>query len=210
MVSKARTLTMIAVTQTKLTLEGVRLMKKLGFAVILLLGFAGMAVAQDVPVAEVFGGYSFFRCDAGDDISCNLNGWNAAVDFNASDRWSVVADFSGHYGYLDGPVATPSGVYPWYDVKSHNFMFGPRYKMRTEKVTPFVHALFGINHINPEAGDTVQNNFAMAFGGGVDVKVSDKMSVRALQLDYVTARADSDWNDNLRFSAGVVFHLGSR
>ncbi|NLV30063.1 MAG: porin family protein [Acidobacteria bacterium] len=167
-------------------------------------------MAQDVPVAEVFGGYSFFRCDAGDDISCNLNGWNAAVDFNVSDNWSAVMDFSGHYGYLDGPVATASGVYPWYDVKSHNFMFGPRFKMRGEKVTPFLHALFGVNHVNPEAGDATQNNFALAFGGGVDVKVTDKMSVRPIQLEYVGTRVNSDFQNNMRFSAGVVFNFGSR
>ncbi|NLT31819.1 MAG: porin family protein [Acidobacteria bacterium] len=167
-------------------------------------------MAQDVPVADVFGGYSFYRCDAGEDISCNLNGWNVAVDFNATERWSAVMDFTGHYGYLDGPVVTGSGVYPWYDVKSHNFLFGPRYKIRTEKVTPFLHALFGINHVNPEEMDLIQNNLAMAFGGGVDVKVNDKVSVRAIQLDYLTTRTDFGWTDNLRFSTGVVFHFGSK
>lgn len=189
-------------------------MKKLVLIAVLLLGFSAMAMAQDVPMAEVFGGYSFFRCDAGDDVSCNFNGWNAAAAFNLNNNWSGVIDISGHYGWYGPTVVSVRGTNTyinWYDVKSHNILFGPRYNLRMEKFTPFAHALFGLNHVNPESYDSVQNNFAMAFGGGVDVNINDRISLRPAQLDYMTTRVvGADWSNNFRFSAGVVFKFGKR
>ena len=38
-------------------------MKKLVLVAVLLLGFSIVAVAQDYPKVEVFGGYSYFRMD---------------------------------------------------------------------------------------------------------------------------------------------------
>lgn len=188
-------------------------MKKLGLVVILLLSFSVIAVAQDVPAVEVFGGYSFFRCDVDDPASCNLNGWNASVSFNASDNWSGVVDFSGHYGYIDNF----SPAFTWFDVKSHNFLFGPKYTFRSGKVAPFVQALFGLNHVNPEpdypislGGATVQNNLAMAFGGGIDYAIGDRVSVRLAQLDYFTVRYQSEYSKDFRFAAGIVFKFGTR
>ena len=191
-------------------------MKKLGLVVILLLSFSVIAVAQDVPATEVFGGYSFFRCDVDSPASCNLNGWNAGVSFNINQNWSGVVDVSGHYGYVDNF----SPAFTWYDLKSHNFLFGPRYTFRSGKVAPFAQALFGINHVNPEPdyAASTQNNFAMAFGGGVDYAISDKLSVRPAQLDYVVVRNasmngrlnSSDYSNDFRFSAGIVFKFGKR
>lgn len=184
-------------------------MKKLGLVVILLLSFSVIAVAQDVPATEVFGGYSFFRCDVDSPASCNLNGWNAGVSFNVSNNWSGVVDISGHYGYIDNF----SEAFTWFDVKSHNFLFGPRYTFRTGKIAPFAQALFGINHVNPESdypNATVMNNLAIAVGGGFDYSISDRISVRPAQLDYVTTRYQSEFSKDFRYSAGIVFKFGKR
>ena len=180
-------------------------MKKLMLVTVLLLGLSSMAVAQDVPAAEVFGGYSFYRCQD-TSVDCDLHGWNAAVDFNFNKNWAVTADVSGQYGWIDNLYP-----YQWADVKHHNFLFGPRYTISAgDNVRPYVHALFGVNHVNPKPLFTVENNFAMAFGGGIDVKVNDRVSVRPVQLDYVGVRRYSTIENNIRYSAGIVFKLGSR
>jgi opacity protein-like surface antigen len=171
------------------------------------LGLSAMAMAQDVPMAEVFGGYSFYRCNVGSASTCNYDGWNAAVDFNLNKNFGAVVDISGHYGYQNN-----KNNYAWFDQKSHNFMFGPRYTFRTEKVTPFVQVLMGINHINPEKAYAVQNNFAIAVGGGVDVKITNRLSIRPIQLDYLKTRvvAEGGFTNNIRFSSGFVFKFGKR
>jgi opacity protein-like surface antigen len=185
-------------------------MKKLGLVVILLVGFSVMAVAADVPAVEVFGGYSFYRCSTvSTAASCNLNGWNAGATFNVSENWSGVFDVSGHYGYIDD--YSPS--FTWFDLKSHTFLFGPRYTVRAGKVSPFMQALVGIKHLNPERDlrtTGVTNSFTMAFGGGVDYAINDRISLRPAQLDYVTVRQEHDFTNNLRYSAGIVFKFGKR
>jgi opacity protein-like surface antigen len=188
--------------------KGVRQMKKLVLVAILLLGICSVAVAQDVPTAEIFGGYSFYRC-ANDSDSCDLQGWNAAVDLNFNKNWAATVDVSGHYGWLDVPATANYDAYD--DVKNISFLFGPKYTFsKSERVRPYLHALFGLNHVNPEPQYTVENNFAMAYGGGIDVKVNDKISVRPVQLDYVGVRRFSVFENNLRYSAGIVFKFGSR
>jgi opacity protein-like surface antigen len=180
-------------------------MKKLVLATVLLLGLSATAMAQDVPLAEVFAGYSFNRCDIASGSTCNYDGWNAAVDFNFNKNWGAVIDLSGYYGWRTG------GKLAWADQKAFNFLFGPRYTFRTKKVTPFLQALVGINHVNPEKIYSVQNNFSLAFGGGVDVNVTDKISIRPVQLDYFTNRiVFNGFSDNIRFSTGVVFKFGKR
>jgi opacity protein-like surface antigen len=178
-------------------------MKKLVLATILMLGLSAIAMAQDVPMAEVFGGYSFARCNVGTDNECNFDGWNAAVDFNINKNWGIAVDVSGYYGSPDNVGLL--------DSKSHNFMFGPRYAFRTDRVVPFIQGLVGINHVNPAKIEMVQNNFAMAFGGGIDIKVNDRLSIRPIQMDYFTVRVVSTgWSDNFRFSTGLVFKFGKR
>jgi hypothetical protein len=163
-------------------------------------------MAQDVPTAEVFGGYSFTRCNINGNTDCNFDGWNAAVDFNVNKNWGAVVDLSGYYGFQRN-----TNGYSWFDSKTHNFLFGPRYTFRAKKVTPFIQGMIGIQHVNPEKAYMTQNNFAMAIGGGFDVNVNDRISIRPIQLDYFTRRIVSEgFNDNLRFSTGIVFKFGKR
>jgi hypothetical protein len=182
--------------------------RKLLLFVVLLLGFSVFAAAQDGPIAEVFGGYSYVRCDPNEeDATCSLNGWNAAIEFNVHNNVGVVVDFDGAYGTIkdeDGADLT--------DIKIHSFLFGPRFKMQSGRVIPFIHALFGDVHLNiddVEIGRS-EDHFAMAFGGGLDISVSDRISIRPAQLEYVTFKRQSIFYDNFRYSAGIIINIGSR
>jgi len=51
---------------------------------------------------------------------------------------------------------------------------------------------------------------AMAFGGGLDVKATDRVWIRLFQLDYLRANLSLATQSDFRLSAGVVFRFGRR
>ena len=81
-------------------------MKKLVLVAVFLLGFSVMAMAQDLPKVEVFGGYSLVLVDTSttlnqsgwEGMDLNLNGWNSSVVFNGNKYFGFVAEFGGSYG----------------------------------------------------------------------------------------------------------------
>ena len=187
-------------------------MKKLVLVALFLLGFSMMAVAQDAPKVEIFGGYSLVMLDtetmsgegaAGD---LNLNGWNASVSLNGTKWLGFLADFGGYYGNQGDNLENA-------DVTIYSIMFGPKAAIRIGAVTPFIQALFGYARVTADSEDTQvfrENDFAMSFGGGLDVNLSDRISIRPAQVEYFTIKAGStgDFADHFRFSTGVVFKLG--
>jgi len=142
---------------------------------------------QEYPKAELFGGYQYAHLDP----SINANGWNAAVSGNVNRWFGVTADFSGAYkngGHM------------------HTYMFGPTFTARTERVSPFVHALFG--GANAGGHGLSANAFAMAFGGGVDVSAGRHLALRVVQADWLLFRSEGVTDKkNVRVSTGLVFRF---
>ncbi|MBZ5701024.1 MAG: porin family protein [Acidobacteriia bacterium] len=145
-------------------------------------------------------------------IYMNLNGWNASVTANVNHWFGVVADFSGHYG-------TPTIIGIGLETHVHSFLFGPRFTYRhSERITPFVHALLGASHLNFKVPlipvETSDSAFAMALGGGMDVKVREHVALRLAQVDYFMTRFSPysiiESQNNIRISTGLVFRFGSR
>jgi opacity protein-like surface antigen len=183
-------------------------MRKLFFIAALALALPIIAQAQDSPRTEIFGGYSYLRLDDDLNDDRDLNGWNASVNQNILKWLGFKADFSGHYG--DSRVIFGTGA----DLNTYLFLFGPQFSLRKfDRIQPFGHVLFGVVRANadsyvtrgPSFSDTA---FAMAVGGGVDVKVLDKLSVRLFQADYVLTRFNDDNQSNFRASTGLVLRLG--
>jgi opacity protein-like surface antigen len=159
------------------------------------------ATAQEVPKAEVFGGYSW--------AGGNFHGWNSSITGNITKRIGIVADFSGHYGTeLDGSVLIRQDA--------HSFLFGPRFSFRGKRLTPFVYALFGATRFHESAiisGQKLSDSdtgFSSAFGGGLDVKVNDRIAIRAFQLDYFRPNFFGETHNRGRLAVGVVLHLGKK
>jgi hypothetical protein len=105
------------------------------------------------------------------------------------------------------------------------YMFGPQIKKHTGLFQPFGEALFGAYHTNAyttilteegviASGSGNNNGFAMAFGGGVDLKVRPGLSLRPGEVDYLFTRVnanDASYSanqNNFRYSAGLVFTFG--
>jgi opacity protein-like surface antigen len=156
--------------------------------------------AQDVPKAEVFGGYSW--------SGGNFHGWDASVTGNINKRLGIVADFSGHYGSELGLVRV--------DQHAHSFLFGPRLSFRGKRLTPFVYGLFGATRfaesavISGQHLSAVSTGFSLAIGGGLDVKVNDRIAIRAFQLDYFRPIINDEPNNRGRLAFGVVLRLGKK
>jgi len=218
-------------------------MRKVLFIAVLVLISGSLAVAQDYPKAELFGGFTYTHLDtegakvpadapAGTSIKNWYPGWEATGQFNFTKMLGVAADISGSYGK---PVSVP-GVSGLPSARVYNFLFGPVVTFRGERLTPFVHALFGIDHLSlssstitglPGIGSVAsatgysENAFGMEFGGGVDVKLSHHFAYRLGQFDYLYTKhclavagtctlgvdsAPPAHQNNFRFATGIVIH----
>jgi opacity protein-like surface antigen len=136
-------------------------------------------------------------------VSSNFNGWNAEVQYGLKPRLGIVADVDGHYGT---PItASGAGVSGVPRISAYSFLFGPAFSYGTKtKMTPFAHALFGLNRASLSAGTisglpptspaasaaAVDTAFGMALGGGLDYKLSRRAAFRIGQLDYLYTAHD--------------------
>ncbi len=155
---------------------------------------------QSTSKFDVFGGYSYFNgSTSGETSRYSLNGWNGEGTFNFTPWLGGTADFGGYYG-------SPFSI----SAHDYTFLFGPTIKVRTPHITPFVHALFGVDRFHAAALDGSINDsaFAIAVGGGADIPVKGMFSIRAGQLDWLRTNHYSNGQNNLRFSTGVVFRFG--
>ncbi len=174
----------------------------IGMVFILCLG----AFAQsDSSKFDVFGGYQYTSVDDSGNGNghVSLNGWNASATAFVKPNFGITADFSGAYG-------TPNEGGLDVKVKDHFFMFGPTIRTSaSDKATVFAHALFGGAHASGTAfGVTATDNaFAMALGGGLDVKAARNISFRVGQFDYLYTNFSNTHQNNFRYSAGLVFHF---
>lgn len=196
------------------------------------------AMAQETPSVEVYGGYSFLHIEKGGD----LHGWNGSVCVNLNKWFGLVADVSGHYDATESSfvvmVPVTPGIPPTPEIPAivfrsksntslHTIMVGPRFSYRkTEKLTPFAHALFGVSraHTRLRSEDSFsseftfsdnETTFAMAIGAGLDVKISKLLALRVIQADYLYSRSgsgrfSSDTRHNLRAGVGLVFRFGNK
>jgi hypothetical protein len=190
-------------------------MKRIVSSAVFLLFIASIAAAQEeTPKAEIFGGYSLMH-----EQHLNLNGFAAEYEHNLNGKFGIVGDFSFGRRSVSTP---PSSASPSRD--EFLAMIGPRISYRGETARIFFHGLFGgmrmkMKGVPPKDGILVQKPFtdmAMAFGGGIDFPINDRISVRPVQLEWLrwrtqeTSTEGTIWLNQLRYSAGMVFNLGKK
>jgi opacity protein-like surface antigen len=230
-------------------------MKRLSAVAILCLVAAPAALAQsDYTRLEFFGGYSALHFDnlGGDTSSPAINdvlgdkntlrGFNLALTYNFNKYFGVKGDYSLHLrednfsrpagnGTIDTTVQNFLGGIqvknnstdgPWFKPFGHALFGVANQKLDVD--SPQLPALFGINdfHVN-------ETSFAMAFGGGIDIKLTNRIDIRAVQIDWnIIRRGDQQLGivlvptplqtvgspfvlpgtrqDNLRLGVGIVIH----
>ena len=178
-------------------------MRKVFLTALLALLLVQHAAAQEAtPKAELFGGYSY--------AGGNFHGWNASVAGNVNKWFGLVADFTGHYG-----GGTDEDGFDERE-RVYGYHFGPRFSARGKRVTVFAHVLAGASSLRTRLTGFGQrfefNDTGLSFvlGGGLDIKVNDRLSIRAFQLDYLRARFFGETENRGRLAFGLVIRLGKK
>jgi opacity protein-like surface antigen len=230
-------------------------MKRLVTLTILILALTTTALAQDdYKKFEFFGGYSALFVDnlAGDTGSLaiddvlgerqTLRGFNLAAGYNFHKYVGAKFDYSLHLREDEFNLPLGSGTI---DTTLQNFLGGIQVKNNSQDgptLKPFGHALFGVavQKLDVDSPQlpalfgisdfhTNETSFSMAFGGGLDIKLNDKIDIRVVQIDWnIINRGDQQTGivlaptpfqtvgtpfvipgtrqDNLRLSIGIVIH----
>lgn len=167
----------------------------------------------------------------------NLYGWDGSVTENVNRWFGAELDASGFYGSPAANFLYPSSqlvtASPNFSQKvpvvsrEQTFMFGPKLSWRrNRKVVFFAHLPVGVGYANTSLSEAavVASNFsvlpvgtlksstglALAPGVGIDVKVNNRVMVRALQLDYLMTHYFGERQDNARVSAGLNLTFGEK
>jgi hypothetical protein len=184
-------------------------MKRLVLGVALLGLFCMPLFAADAPKVEIFGGYQLLHETAEGGVT--MHGFGAAIEGNINKSVGIVGDFG-----IGMKTMSELGIDV--DMKDITFMAGPRIGYRADKFRVFGEYLFGVNHmrggtsVSDVSVSSSMNGFAMAFGGGIDIAVNKKISIRPARLDYLSSHFTIDgiggWEKQLLYSAGIVFKFG--
>jgi len=166
-------------------------------AIVLFLGVKAMA--QNPPKVEIFGGYSHVVADLSN-TSFNLDGGEVAVTENLNKWFGGTLDVGAQWGTQNG-----------FNVNTQQIMYGPVFACRkSSSIPPFGHVLLGAIRGSQEFAGISQSafRFAAVLGGGVDVKLSERASIRVIQADYLISRFMGTNQNNIRLSAGIVLTFG--
>ena len=230
-------------------------MKQLVVVVSLVLLSTITAFGQDdYKKYEFFGGYSALHLDnlagdtgspAVDDVlgeKQTLRGFNLAFGMNFHKYVGAKFDYSLHLREDNFSRPLGSGTI---DSTIQNFLGGIQVKNNSNDgptFKPFGHALFGVavQKLDVDSPQlpalfgisdfhTNETSFAMAFGGGLDLKLNDRFDLRIVQIDWnIIKRGDQQTGivlaptpfqtvgtpfvipgtrqDNLRLGIGIVIH----
>jgi opacity protein-like surface antigen len=183
--------------------------------------FAGVTPAQ---IKAQFGSEL-----VGNDRFIAAYGFEASATRYFSKRVGLTGEFSGYYHRETTGIA---GELFRANHSIYSLLGGPHLRFTNKtRLTPFVHALVGAARVrtgyrevaSPDhvAATDSSTRLAMAFGGGLDLRLSKRVALRLFQLDYspilgserrlidnegtvveLNGRAQSK---NFRLSIGVVF-----
>jgi len=206
----------------------------LGSALVVL---AQSPTPDEHPKVEVFAGYSALGETGSRVISLGPNasvggdyegqGFETSIIRNFNKHFGIKGDFSFHFNNESnrGPISacTPACTTVTQDfqlkTRVYNFLAGPEFKARNStRFTPLVYALAGVAHTSAtftSPGPTLnlflknsENSFAMALGGGLDIRGTKRVSFRAT-MDYNPVfinDSSTGTRDLVRISLGVLIH----
>jgi len=189
-------------------------------------GLCAFAQEEELPQGDFFIGYTALHSGSSSTILTHTSmGGIGAFGWNINDHIGVEAEVGGyHNGFVDSFHD---------DTNTVTYLFGPRLSYgRTKRVDPYFHVLLGGIHTAtgvlkqlaptqlPTGGTSrytlAQDEFAMAIGGGVDIKLSKFVAFRPIQLDYMfptlgkigpSGLSPNSFQSELRYSVGFLFHI---
>ena len=199
---------------------------------LLAVGYAALATVAQLACAqgkEAAVNYSYVLYNPAKSLagSRNLNGGGGSLGVNLGEYFMLKGEFQG-YGtttftyHVPKTANSPGGTFESQG-NMFTYLFGPQVTFPLNNKRIFVEGLFGGAHTNAYANlfkaasvtglSSSNNGFAMVFGGGFDIAITDHVAVRPIQADYFLTRYE--WapiginnQSNFRYQAGVVFAFG--
>ena len=186
---------------------------------LLTLGAALPAHAQDERKAEISGGYQLLTLHEGEVDETLGTGWYADVAGNFGPIFAVVVQVSGNYKSY-GQDEIFNGIRAVIDAQLnvHTYLGGVRVGPRQAKISPYAEFLIGGATASVDVSSTVTSNgqtifsnsgsesgtdVAMQFGGGVTIWFSNRVGVRGA-ASYLRVWGDDDEANAIRVAGGIT------
>ena len=196
-------------------------------------GAASVAAQNAYPKDEVFGGYSALIPNGWGDLDYKINTIPNA--FDASNTYylpnihnlGLLVDGSGHFKGSTTPPNLQNGSN---DSTGVGYALGGlQYKFHRDTWSPFFRGFVGAANISPDCCHGSQWSLAAGGGGGLDLTVTPRFSIRLIQADYIYSHYShvvpyvpmltqfqqltvdphpTAWN-SVGLAAGIVFSFGS-
>ena len=181
----------------------------IGFAFALCLLAAQASAQTDIqPQDEIFAGYSWLHPGGHGDLGYKVPDLASGVDFSNTyylpslHNIGLLADGSAHFPHDGNGVGYA--------------LFGPQFKYHTNTFSPFARAFIGFANMSPDCCGGTKTHVAVGGGGGFDLNINQRFSIRLAQVDYIYSNYSqrflsgysTQWN-SIRLAAGVVLNLGS-
>jgi len=198
----------------------------------LFLLMTGVVFAQDFPRVETSPAFMYIRTPisfGGFSQSLNCAGAGGTIAYNFTSLIGLAADMGGCKFFGDTLGSAGVGV----SGNQFTFLFGPRFTFRNSTpFVPFVEGNFGGDRISlscnnglnpcsyvfPYGGSVSKTAFAMTWGGGFDIKLNKKISIRAVQAEYLYTRfgnecglsicGNNNNQNSFRLKSGIVIAWG--
>jgi|SRR5580700_954525 opacity protein-like surface antigen len=212
-------------------------MRKYFVLVGLLLLAAGSALAQEFPKVETSPAFMYIHTPTSFTVpetspvapgasfsqSFNCAGAGGTIAYNVTSLLGLAADLGGCKYFGDTIPALSAKL----SGSDFTYMFGPRLTFRSASpFRPFMELNFGGNRLSlscnsntPCSGNTYSKNaFALTVGGGFDVKINKKFSLRPIQAEYLYTRfgnsceaafcSNNNNQNSFRLKSGIVIGWG--
>jgi opacity protein-like surface antigen len=180
---------------------------------------------------EIAADFSFARWNPSKNYSnaVNLYGGGGSITLFFTDFVGIKGEFTG-YSSQNQIINIKNGEGVFVPVRFNGnlftYLFGPVIQKRSGGIKPFGDVLLGAAHSNVYANVATNqalgtapssDAFAMAVGGGLDLRLNNHISIRLGEADYLLTHFDaynglvvapffSTYNQNsFRFLSGIVF-----
>jgi hypothetical protein len=174
-------------------------------ALILLAPLTASAQPQ-VPAAELFAGYSILPANGDDFPRGTSHGFQLTASGNLNRWFALFGELAMHFDTRRDLGPGFSGLVA--ETRVTQFLAGPRFIARGDRVSTFAHGLIG--YARGDAGEAFSgfSDTKLAFGGGagVDIDLTRRVAFRT-QFDLLASFADIV-EGNSRFAIGLVARFG--
>jgi hypothetical protein len=188
------------------------------FLTLSVLLLTGAVVAQQTPPKfDIFAGYQWL--DPNGNVPGGPDGSGGILPFKVpsmSKGGGLAFAYNFHPNFaLEGDIGL--NLKDQFDISTYSV--GPRFTWRTEGLNLFAHTLLGNNHLTSPVG--ARNGIGAILGGGIDLPIVKRLSLRLIEADYQWARQNfasvvpatqpelrRSSFQGTRLRSGIVFNFG--